>query len=69
MTPSPIIASPPATSDNIPRPPPIPAIAIPLMIVSASPKRLWLFIFEIGLYDEGKIINVKSALPSRIMNI
>ena len=64
ITPSPIIASPPATNDNIPRPPPIPAIAIPQMIVSASPKRRWRFIFEIGLYDEWKIINVKPTFPS-----
>ena len=64
ITPNPIIASPPATNDNIPRPPPIPAIAIPQMIVSASPRRLWRIIFEMGFYNEWKIINVKPALPS-----
>ena len=59
MTPNPTIASPPATKDNIPRPPPIPAIAIPQTIVSASPTRLWFFIFEMGLYNIWNIINVK----------
>ena len=58
-TPNPIIASPPATNDNIPRPPPIPAIATPQTIVSASPTRLWFFIFEMGMYNIWKIINVK----------
>jgi hypothetical protein len=61
MTPNPIIASPPATNDNIPRPPPIPAIAMPETIVSASPTRLWCFIFEMRMYNNWKIINVKLA--------
>ena len=47
ITPNPIIASPPATNANIPSPPPIPAIAIPHAMVSASPKRRWFFISEI----------------------
>ena len=59
MTPNPIIASPPATNDSMPRPPPIPAIAIPLAMVSPSPTRLWFFMFEMGLYNNWKIINVK----------
>jgi hypothetical protein len=61
MTPKPIIASPPATSDNIPSPPPIPAIATPHTMVSASPTRLWFFIFEMRLYNDWKIINVEFA--------
>jgi hypothetical protein len=69
MTPSPIIASPPATNDSIPRPPPIPAIAIPQIIVSPSPTRLWCFIFEMGLYNNWKIINVKLAPTLYVMTI
>ena len=56
-----MIASPPASSDVIPIPPPIPATTIPQTIVRASPNLLLRLIIIIGvrLYDERKIINVK----------